>query len=1521
MARPLRREDYTVGWVCALSVELAAAQEMLDEEHDTPRCGAHDTNLYTCGRVGEHNVVIACLPEGQTGTNSAAAVAVQMKSTFSSTRFGLMVGIGGGVPSEEADVRLGDVVVSKPHKTHGGVVQYDSGKATPSGFERTGALNTPPTVLLNAVANVRAKHMRGKGKLLEYLSKLDSLPDFTREAAGQDALYDATYDHKGGATCKLCDVSYLVAQESRKQNVVVHHGTIASGNQVMRSAVERDRVSAELGGVLCFEMEAAGLMNSFPCLVVRGICDYADSHKNKRWQPYAAGTAAAYAKEVLSAIPAAEVVEIRTAEEATQFTYECLNSLSFPEQEYRFDDIHTAVNTCEWAFEDAGYQAWVKGTSGLFWIKGDPGAGKSVLMKHCVKRTCERSPDDLVVSFFFHGQGTPLQKTLLGLFRALLASLFEYFPEHLTQLVAKFAEKEKRYGGFAGRRWEWTENELKEVLSNVLVKGTHFQPVVIFIDALDECGEGPAKSLLAYFKDLTYQTESEQSHFRGCLSSRHYPILALDTIPSVQVEKMNGRDMQWYVRKQLRDIRPESKRDQIEAEILSRSNGGFQWVFLVTSTIIDKNLTGIRAEKLLEGLATCPQTLSKTYETIFDGVPTADRYQMTKIFQWVLFAERPLSAQELRDALAADKDMSHRTVRDLRAYEGWSDTLADFERHVKHISRGLIRFQSREMWEQYDLHGEDSDREAQLIHQSVADFLTDEFVKIFGNHLPTAQSLAGSSHLQISRSCLRYMTLVDILEDTPLPRGILSSKYPLAPYAVRFLFAHIKKVEQEGIPQSDLLSVTQWTPKSETMHKLATLWRALDPDSVHTPLGWPFVRATALHVSVAFGSMSAVDVLLESGHEEIESRDADGNTPLMLAIREGHQGIALALLDKMVEREGRHRQDDADGDRGATPLLVARAAGLNAQNNDGDTVLDIALEQKMGGIIFKLIEAGANLEYLGRETALVAHAVSSRNTELLSKLIEKKLSLDGAVFFAIKDQLPQRDLVLEGIISQLLSAGANTARQPELHDRPEPEDYDEEDENDGRYDADALALASRRGLTSIVEMLLDHGAPAASQNDSGECPLLIATRSGHEEIVRMLLPRAPSSVEMEDDGGDTALSIALDDDMAEITKFLLEQGRFSAGNPLLENCFLDSAQNGATDILAIMLQRELLGPDFKDQSGRTPLFLAVQNGHEAVVKVLLDTNKVDVNAETHSGWTPLSWAAQSGLEAVVKLLLDTNKVNVDAKTTDGQTPLSWAAKNGLEAVVKLLLDTNKVDVDAKSTDGQTPLLWAAKNGLEAVVKLLLDTNKVDVDAKSTDGQTPLSWAAQNGCEAVVKLLLDTNKVDVDAKTTDGWTPLLLATWNDHEAVVKLLLDTNKVDVDAKTGDGWTPLSFAAGRGNTNVLRSLLSTGRANANARGPYQRTPLWWAVLSRHEAVVHLLLDISVINVNAKDVSGSTPLLWAVQNRCQGIVTSLLATGKVNLSIENRDGWTPLAWAKQNNQTSMVELLQTYHQSLTIIP
>ncbi|KAF2403465.1 purine and uridine phosphorylase, partial [Trichodelitschia bisporula] len=305
--RRLRHEEYTIGWICALPMELAAAQEMLDEEHQSLPQNAADSNVYVLGRLGGHNVVIACLPVGQMGTNAAASVAAQMQLTFNSVRLGLMVGIGGGVPST-ADVRLGDVVVSHPFKDHGGVVQYDFGKTTSDKFERTGSLNSPPQVFLKAMASLKANNLRERVGFLHSLLKLAQYPRFARDKAGPDDLYHDTYNHEGGPDdCQKCRKEYVVRRQPRGEDVVVHYGTIASGNQVMRDAKERDKVSTKLGGVLCFEMEAAGLMNSFPCLVVRGICDYSDSHKNKSWQPYAAGTAAAYAKELLLLVPPAKV--------------------------------------------------------------------------------------------------------------------------------------------------------------------------------------------------------------------------------------------------------------------------------------------------------------------------------------------------------------------------------------------------------------------------------------------------------------------------------------------------------------------------------------------------------------------------------------------------------------------------------------------------------------------------------------------------------------------------------------------------------------------------------------------------------------------------------------------------------------------------------------------------------------------------------------------------------------------------------------------------------------------------------------------------------------------------------------------------------------------------------------------------------------------------------------------------------------------------------------------------------------
>ena len=285
---------------------MAAATAMLDEHHNPLQQNPYDHNTYTLGRIGRHNVVLACLP---TGTLSVARVANLMLQTFEQIRFGLVVGIGGGVPSEENDIRLGDIVVSKPTEESGGVIQYDFGRTMHEGrFERIGSLNRPPDVLLTALANLQSRHMMRGHELVKYLSEMSRryprmATQFARPDMQHDLLYDAEYDHiRENATCSQCDIGRLVDREPRPfEDPFIHYGLIASGDQVIRHGATRERLRKELN-VLCFETEAAGLMDDFPCLLVRGICDYADSHKNKLWQGYAAATAAAYAKELLSVI-------------------------------------------------------------------------------------------------------------------------------------------------------------------------------------------------------------------------------------------------------------------------------------------------------------------------------------------------------------------------------------------------------------------------------------------------------------------------------------------------------------------------------------------------------------------------------------------------------------------------------------------------------------------------------------------------------------------------------------------------------------------------------------------------------------------------------------------------------------------------------------------------------------------------------------------------------------------------------------------------------------------------------------------------------------------------------------------------------------------------------------------------------------------------------------------------------------------------------------------------------------------
>jgi nucleoside phosphorylase len=291
-SKELTHRDYSVGWVCAMTAELVAAKLVLDKEHPKLARPSNDPNNYILGSIGDHNIAITCLPEGDIGNNPAATVATRMTSTFPSIKFWLMVGVGGGVPPR---VRLGDVVVSAPVYETPGLVQWDLGIAQPGNdFRRIGTLNKPPETLRAAISTLKMQHaLHGFDKRL--FSTLEDIrskaPQYLQTDNLEDVLFRTDYPHvtqkilaaneiedetinddDGVSNCQYCDRAKVVKRNPRNQKTMIHYGLIASGNQVIKDAIRRDEINERFQrNVLCFEMEGAGITISHPCLVIRGI--------------------------------------------------------------------------------------------------------------------------------------------------------------------------------------------------------------------------------------------------------------------------------------------------------------------------------------------------------------------------------------------------------------------------------------------------------------------------------------------------------------------------------------------------------------------------------------------------------------------------------------------------------------------------------------------------------------------------------------------------------------------------------------------------------------------------------------------------------------------------------------------------------------------------------------------------------------------------------------------------------------------------------------------------------------------------------------------------------------------------------------------------------------------------------------------------------------------------------------------------------------------------------------------------
>ena len=367
-----------------------------------------------------------------------------------------------------------------------------------------------------------------------------------------------------------------------------------------------------------------------------------------------------------------------------------------------------------------------------------------------------------------------------------------------------------------------------------------------------------------------------------------------------------------------------------------------------------------------------------------------------------------------------------------------------------------------------------------------------------------------------------------------------------------------------------------------------------------------------------------------------------------------------------------------------------------------------------------------------------------------------------------------------------------------------------------------LVLAVEHGHEPVVKLLLERSEVQVECRDDRDCsPLSQAANVGYEGIVKLFHETGEAIVDSIDDRDDTPLFIAIKKGHGSIVKMLLQTGKVSvncedsSGNTPLGI----AAATGDEAIVKLLLETEGVAVDHKARQDRgTPLSLAAKYGHASIVKLLLETEKVDVNAKTSLGATPLSLAAEYGHASIVKLLLETGKVDVNAETLSGFTPLHMAIWKGNEATVGLLLETGQADVNSRDTFLQSPLWVAARNGHDAAAKLLLETGKVEIDARDKSGdQSPLFQAVIFGHESTVTMLLAWG-ANVDMQDREGRTALSYAVEEGYKSssgqlsMVKVLLDA-QASVDLKDSKGRTPQMRARKGGNDEILRLLGSRRR------------------------------------------------------------------------------------------------------------
>ena len=796
---------------------------------------------------------------------------------------------------------------------------------------------------------------------------------------------------------------------------------------------------------------------------------------------------------------------------------------------YRQLEVQSArTDSCNWILQHPAYIEWLKDRQGLLWIKGKPGSGKSTLMK----KIFQLSHDDIDhtrLAFFFHRRGTSLQHNQIGMFRTLLHQLLKQVPSVRTEFFSLYEDK-RRWGIF-GKDWDWNVMELRQIFKSVLLAAAKTHHIRVFVDALDEAGEESAREVVSYLYELNDSLLEPEAAVSICFSCRHYPIVTTNDGFQVCVEDENYEDIEAYVLRELRrqlhiQAQGSKKNDDLKdlkTNVASKASGVFLWAKLVVDLVVRQYNKGKPLKTIRQGLDKVPPLLNDIFKHIISElVDPEERIQSLHLMQWISLAERPLSLTELRFAMACD-DSSIQPLRySCQDSEDFIEDNDQMEKRIVSLSGGLAEVKHHE--EKYTV---------QFIHQSVNDFLTAAGFRYLD---PAAsEDLVGLGHHRLSRSCINYLKLGEVLREDRMwnkqttfrePHPFVQ-ELPFVEYATKSWFLHAEKAESRGISQKEL--VQQFKFPQQVFGTWIKICRAIDMYSYKCPVE----GSVLLHVASSSNLQSIVRYLLENG-VSIEEEDNSGNRALHYAARWGHKELTSMLLDAHAEIAAKDKtggtpltQAAGNGHEEIVKLLLKRGANINESTGRSGNALQAACLKGSVILVRTLVESGAEVNAQGGlyGNALQAAACARGNEAVVQLLLNKgaEINAQGGLYGnALQAAACTRGN--KAVVQLLLNKGAEINAQG------------------GMYGNALQAAACTRGNKAVVQLLLDKGAEINAQGGMyGNALQAAACTRGNKAVVQLLLDKG---AEINAQGGmyGNALQAAAYEGNKAVVLLLLNKG-------------------------------------------------------------------------------------------------------------------------------------------------------------------------------------------------------------------------------------------------------------------------------------------------------------------------------------------------------------------------------------------